>query len=322
MTFYFSSSLLTQDVTQDVSKDASPDELKEAHEQRKFEICVIETRKYAGEAILAYLDTELFWNETRSTFLILGREDGNDFVSDNISSPFSYIPFVVKRRSLTNYLAYNSLVSTVLVDLQMFPNIDRLASDSVASAHFFGLTDDKPDYRTVIIVIDVSSEFTMFEDVNLVDYCIQHILEPTDRVKLITFFRTMAEFDHKLKDISFCEEKLRKFLIDRPKKELAPALSSLILHLSSHRHHAEQRRHSIFNAVNQYVGSLVIVREIDKEQTRPNRLNQQTFWALRTIKNLINYFTGTFHSNLDFGGFNAPVLIVRKSLLDGNHRKK
>ena len=233
--------------------------------ERKFEVCVLETSRDIGEAILHYLATELVDEiDYSSTFLVLGRMNGTLDGSPSETSIFS-----AKKQTLSNYMARFCPISTIVVDMIDYSNLTMLASDSVSSA-YLGLSDFAENVRTVIIVIDISSKESVFEDVSIVEYALKYILRPTDRVKLITFFRSMTEFNRKLSDISVCEDKLRGFLIERP-KETVP-LTSLILHLATRREHMatinKERREQISDAVNQFEADFVIVRELGDSRER------------------------------------------------------
>ena len=167
--------------------------------ERKFEVCVLETSRDIGEAILHYLATELVDEiDYSSTFLVLGRMNGTLDGSPSETSIFS-----AKKQTLSNHMARFCPISTIVVDMIDYSNLTMLASDSVSSA-YLGLSDFAENVRTVIIVIDISSKESVFEDVSIVEYALEYILRPTDRVKLITFFRSMTEFNRKLSDISVC----------------------------------------------------------------------------------------------------------------------
>ena len=272
--------------------------------ERKFEVCVLETSRDIGEAILHYLATELVDEiDYSSTFLVLGRMNGTLDGSPSETSIFS-----AKKQTLSNYMARFCPISTIVVDMIDYSNLTMLASDSVSSA-YLGLSDFAENVRTVIIVIDISSKESVFEDVSIVEYALKYILRPTDRVKLITFFRSMTEFNRKLSDISVCEDKLRGFLIERP-KETVP-LTSLILHLATRREHMatinKERREQISDAVNQFEADFVIVRELGDSRERS---------SLSYFQRIRRYWKRSYtHQSVGALNFNAPVCLVRNNNL-------
>ena len=272
--------------------------------ERKFEVCVLETSRDIGEAILHYLATELVDEiDYSSTFLVLGRMNGTLDGSPSETSIFS-----AKKQTLSNYMARFCPISTIVVDMIDYSNLIMLASDSVSSA-YLGLSDFAENVRTVIIVIDISSKESVFEDVSIVEYALKYILRPTDRVKLITFFRSMTEFNRKLSDISVCEDKLRGFLIERP-KETVP-LTSLILHLATRREHMatinKERREQISDAVNQFEADFVIVRELGDSRERS---------SLSYFQRIRRYWKRSYtHQSVGALNFNAPVCLVRNNNL-------
>jgi len=272
--------------------------------ERKFEVCVLETSRDIGEAILHYLATELVDEiDYSSTFLVLGRMNGTLDGSPSETSIFS-----AKKQTLSNYMARFCPISTIVVDMIDYSNLTMLASDSVSSA-YLGLSDFAENVRTVIIVIDISSKESVFEDVSIVEYALKYILRPTDRVKLITFFRSMTEFNRKLSDISVCEDKLRGFLIERP-KETVP-LTSLILHLATRREHMatinKERREQISDAVNQFEADFVIVREPGDSRERS---------SLSYFQRIRRYWKRSYtHQSVGALNFNAPVCLVRNNNL-------
>ena len=271
---------------------------------RKFEVCVLETSRDIGEAILHYLATELVDEiDYSSTFLVLGRMNGTLDGSPSETSIFS-----AKKQTLSNYMARFCPISTIVVDMIDYSNLTMLASDSVSSA-YLGLSDFAENVRTVIIVIDISSKESVFEDVSIVEYALKYILRPTDRVKLITFFRSMTEFNRKLSDISVCEDKLRGFLIERP-KETVP-LTSLILHLATRREHVatinKERREQISDAVNQFEADFVIVRELGDSRERS---------SLSYFQRIRRYWKRSYtYQSVGALNFNAPVCLVRNNNL-------
>ena len=272
--------------------------------ERKFEVCVLETSRDIGEAILHYLATELVDEiDYSSTFLVLGRMNGTLDGSPSETSIFS-----AKKQTLSNYMARFCPISTIVVDMIDYSNLTMLASDSVSSA-YLGLSDFAENVRTVIIVIDISSKESVFEDVSIVEYALKYILRPTDRVKLITFFRSMTEFNRKLSDISVCEDKLRGFLIERP-KETVP-LTSLILHLATRREHMatinKERREQISDAVNQFEADFVIVRELGDSRERS---------SLSYFQRIRRYWKRSYtYQSVGALNFNAPVCLVRNNNL-------
>ena len=272
--------------------------------ERKFEVCVLETSRDIGEAILHYLATELVDEiDYSSTFLVLGRMNGTLDGSPSETSIFS-----AKKQTLSNYMARFCPISTIVVDMIDYSNLTMLASDSVSSA-YLGLSDFAENVRTVIIVIDISLKESVFEDVSIVEYALKYILRPTDRVKLITFFRSMTEFNRKLSDISVCEDKLRGFLIERP-KETVP-LTSLILHLATRREHMatinKERREQISDAVNQFEADFVIVRELGDSRERS---------SLSYFQRIRRYWKRSYtHQSVGALNFNAPVCLVRNNNL-------
>ena len=272
--------------------------------ERKFEVCVLETSRDIGEAILHYLATELVDEiDYSSTFLVLGRMNGTLDGSPSETSIFS-----AKKQTLSNYMARFCPISTIVVDMIDYSNLTMLASDSVSSA-YLGLSDFAENVRTVIIVIDISSKESVFEDVSIVEYALEYILRPTDRVKLITFFRSMTEFNRKLSDISVCEDKLRGFLIERP-KETVP-LTSLILHLATRREHVatinKERREQISDAVNQFEADFVIVRELGDSRERS---------SLSYFQRIRRYWKRSYtYQSMEALNFNAPVCVVRNNNL-------
>ena len=272
--------------------------------ERKFEVCVLETSRDIGEAILHYLATELVDEiDYSSTFLVLGRMNGTLDGSPSETSIFS-----AKKQTLSNYMARFCPISTIVVDMIDYSNLTMLASDSVSSA-YLGLSDFAENVRTVIIVIDISSKESVFEDVSIVEYALKYILRPTDRVKLITFFRSMTEFNRKLSDISVCEDKLRGFLIERP-KETVP-LTSLILHLATRREHVatinKERREQISDAVNQFEADFVIVRELGDSRERS---------SLSYFQRIRRYWKRSYtYQSVGALNFNAPVCLVRNNNL-------
>ena len=272
--------------------------------ERKFEVCVLETSRDIGEAILHYLATELVDEiDYSSTFLVLGRMNGTLDGSPSETSIFS-----AKKQTLSNYMARFCPISTIVVDMIDYSNLTMLASDSVSSA-YLGLSDFAENVRTVIIVIDISSKESVFEDVSIVEYALKYILRPTDRVKLITFFRSMTEFNRKLSDISVCEDKLRGFLIERP-KETVP-LTSLILHLATRREHMatinKERREQISDAVNQFEADFVIVRELGDSRERS---------SLSYFQRIRRYWKRSYtYQSMEALNFNAPVCVVRNNNL-------
>ena len=272
--------------------------------ERKFEVCVLETSRDIGEAILHYLATELVDEiDYSSTFLVLGRMNGTLDGSPSETSIFS-----AKKQTLSNYMARFCPISTIVVDMIDYSNLTMLASDSVSSA-YLGLSDFAENVRTVIIVIDISSKESVFEDVSIVEYALEYILRPTDRVKLITFFRSMTEFNRKLSDISVCEDKLRGFLIERP-KETVP-LTSLILHLATRREHMatinKERREQISDAVNQFEADFVIVRELGDSRERS---------SLSYFQRIRRYWKRSYtYQSVGALNFNAPVCLVRNNNL-------
>tara|TARA_B100000482_G_scaffold10345_1_gene7564 strand:+ start:2428 stop:3567 length:1140 start_codon:yes stop_codon:yes gene_type:complete len=272
--------------------------------ERKFEVCVLETSRDIGEAILHYLATELVDEiDYSSTFLVLGRMNGTLDGSPSETSIFS-----AKKQTLSNYMARFCPISTIVVDMIDYSNLTMLASDSVSSA-YLGLSDFAENVRTVIIVIDISLKESVFEDVSIVEYALKYILRPTDRVKLITFFRSMTEFNRKLSDISVCEDKLRGFLIERP-KETVP-LTSLILHLATRREHVatinKERREQISDAVNQFEADFVIVREPGDSRERS---------SLSYFQRIRRYWKRSYtYQSMEALNFNAPVCVVRNNNL-------
>ena len=272
--------------------------------ERKFEVCVLETSRDIGEAILQYLTTELVDEiDYSSTFLVLGRMNGTLDGSPSETSIFG-----AKKQTLSNYMARFCPTSTIVVDMIDYSNLTMLASDSVSSA-YLGLSDFAENVRTVIIVIDISSKESVFEDVSIVEYALKYILRPTDRVKLITFFRSMTEFNRKLSDISVCEDKLRGFLIERP-KETVP-LTSLILHLATRREHMatinKERREQISDAVNQFEADFVIVRELGDSRERS---------SLSYFQRIRRYWKRSYtYQSMEALNFNAPVCLVRNNNL-------
>lgn len=272
--------------------------------ERKFEVCVLETSRDIGEAILHYLATELVDEiDYSSTFLVLGRMNGTLDGSPSETSIFS-----AKKQTLSNYMARFCPISTIVVDMIDYSNLTMLASDSVSSA-YLGLSDFAENVRTVIIVIDISLKESVFEDVSIVEYALKYILRPTDRVKLITFFRSMTEFNRKLSDISVCEDKLRGFLIERP-KETVP-LTSLILHLATRREHMatinKERREQISDAVNQFEADFVIVREPGDSRERS---------SLSYFQRIRRYWKRSYtYQSVGALNFNAPVCLVRNNNL-------
>jgi len=272
--------------------------------ERKFEVCVLETSRDIGEAILHYLATELVDEiDYSSTFLVLGRMNGTLDGSPSETSIFS-----AKKQTLSNYMARFCPISTIVVDMIDYSNLTMLASDSVSSA-YLGLSDFAENVRTVIIVIDISLKESVFEDVSIVEYALKYILRPTDRVKLITFFRSMTEFNRKLSDISVCEDKLRGFLIERP-KETVP-LTSLILHLATRREHVatinKERREQISDAVNQFEADFVIVRELGDSRERS---------SLSYFQRIRRYWKRSYtYQSMEALNFNAPVCVVRNNNL-------
>jgi len=272
--------------------------------ERKFEVCVLETSRDIGEAILHYLATELVDEiDYSSTFLVLGRMNGTLDGSPSETSIFS-----AKKQTLSNYMARFCPISTIVVDMIDYSNLTMLASDSVSSA-YLGLSDFAENVRTVIIVIDISLKESVFEDVSIVEYALKYILRPTDRVKLITFFRSMTEFNRKLSDISVCEDKLRGFLIERP-KETVP-LTSLILHLATRREHMatinKERREQISDAVNQFEADFVIVREPGDSRERS---------SLSYFQRIRRYWKRSYtYQSMEALNFNAPVCVVRNNNL-------
>lgn len=272
--------------------------------ERKFEVCVLETSRDIGEAILHYLATELVDEiDYSSTFLVLGRMNGTLDGSPSETSIFS-----AKKQTLSNYMARFCPISTIVVDMIDYSNLTMLASDSVSSA-YLGLSDFAENVRTVIIVIDISLKESVFEDVSIVEYALKYILRPTDRVKLITFFRSMTEFNRKLSDISVCEDKLRGFLIERP-KETVP-LTSLILHLATRREHVatinKERREQISDAVNQFEADFVIVREPGDSRERS---------SLSYFQRIRRYWKRSYtYQSVGALNFNAPVCLVRNNNL-------
>ena len=272
--------------------------------ERKFEVCVLETSRDIGEAILHYLATELVDEiDYSSTFLVLGRMNGTLDGSPSETSIFS-----AKKQTLSNYMARFCPISTIVVDMIDYSNLTMLASDSVSSA-YLGLSDFAENVRTVIIVIDISSKESVFEDVSIVEYALKYILRPTDRVKLITFFRSMTEFNRKLSDISVCEDKLRGFLNERP-KETVP-LTSLILHLATRREHMatinKERREQISDAVNQFEADFVIVRELGDSRERS---------SLSYFQRIRRYWKRSYtYQSMEALNFNAPVCLVRNNNL-------
>ena len=272
--------------------------------ERKFEVCVLETSRDIGEAILHYLATELVDEiDYSSTFLVLGRMNGTLDGSPSETSIFS-----AKKQTLSNYMARFCPISTIVVDMIDYSNLTMLASDSVSSA-YLGLSDFAENVRTVIIVIDISLKESVFEDVSIVEYALKYILRPTDRVKLITFFRSMTEFNRKLSDISVCEDKLRGFLIERP-KETVP-LTSLILHLATRREHMatinKERREQISDAVNQFEADFVIVRELGDSRERS---------SLSYFQRIRRYWKRSYtYQSMEALNFNAPVCVVRNNNL-------
>ena len=271
---------------------------------RKFEVCVLETSRDIGEAILHYLATELVDEiDYSSTFLVLGRMNGTLDGSPSETSIFS-----AKKQTLSNYMARFCPISTIVVDMIDYSNLTMLAFDSVSSA-YLGLSDFAENVRTVIIVIDISLKESVFEDVSIVEYALKYILRPTDRVKLITFFRSMTEFNRKLSDISVCEDKLRGFLIERP-KETVP-LTSLILHLATRREHMatinKERREQISDAVNQFEADFVIVREPGDSRERS---------SLSYFQRIRRYWKRSYtYQSVGALNFNAPVCLVRNNNL-------
>ena len=264
--------------------------------ERKFEVCIIETSQDIGSAVLQFLATELMTDiDYSTTFLILGRING---ALDGSPS---------KKQALTDYMARYCPISTILVDMKVYPNLSALATDSVSSA-YLGLSDLEEN-RTVILVIDISSKESVFEDVAIVEYVLKYILRPTDRVKLITFFRCMSEFNRKLSDISTCEEKLKSFLVERP-GETAP-LASLILRLTSENGNIatinKERREQISDAVNQFEADFVCLRELgDSRESK----------SLSYFQRIRRYWKGTHtYQSVEALNFNAPILLVRNNVL-------
>ena len=223
-------------------------------------------------------------------------------------SPSETSIFSAKKQTLSNYMARFCPISTIVVDMIDYSNLTMLASDSVSSA-YLGLSDFAENVRTVIIVIDISSKESVFEDVSIVEYALEYILRPTDRVKLITFFRSMTEFNRKLSDISVCEDKLRGFLNERP-KETVP-LTSLILHLATRREHMatinKERREQISDAVNQFEADFVIVRELGDSRERS---------SLSYFQRIRRYWKRSYtYQSVGALNFNAPVCLVRNNNL-------
>jgi|TARA_B110000483_G_scaffold179870_1_gene212668 hypothetical protein len=272
--------------------------------ERKFEVCVLETSRDIGEAILQYLTTELVDEiDYSSTFLVLGRMNGTLGGSPSETSIFG-----AKKQTLSNYMARFCPISTIAVDMIEYSNLTMVASDSVSSA-YLGLSDFAENVRTVIIVIDISSKESVFDEISIVEYALKYILRPTDRVKLITFFRSMTEFNRKLSDISVCEDKLRGFLIERP-KETVP-LTSLILHLATRREHMatinKERREQISDAVNQFEADFVIVRELGDSRERS---------SLSYFQRIRRYWKRSYtYQSMEALNFNAPVCLVRNNNL-------
>ena len=272
--------------------------------ERKFEVRVLETSRDIGEAIFHYLATELVDEiDYSSTFLVLGRMNGTLGGSPSETSIFG-----AKKQTLSNYMARFCPTSTIVVDMIDYSNLTMLASDSVSSA-YLGLSDFAENVRTVIIVIDISSKESVFDEISIVEYALKYILRPTDRVKLITFFRSMTEFNRKLSDISVCEDKLRGFLIERP-KETVP-LTSLILHLATRREHMatinKERREQISDAVNQFEADFVIVRELGDSRERS---------SLSYFQRIRRYWKRSYtYQSMEALNFNAPVCLVRNNNL-------
>ena len=272
--------------------------------ERKFEVRVLETSRDIGEAILQYLTTELVDEiDYSSTFLVLGRMNGTLGGSPSETSIFG-----AKKQTLSNYMARFCPISTIAVDMIEYSNLTMVASDSVSSA-YLGLSDFAENVRTVIIVIDISSKESVFDEISIVEYALKYILRPTDRVKLITFFRSMTEFNRKLSDISVCEDKLRGFLIERP-KETVP-LTSLILHLATRREHMatinKERREQISDAVNQFEADFVIVRELGDSRERS---------SLSYFQRIRRYWKRSYtYQSMEALNFNAPVCLVRNNNL-------
>jgi hypothetical protein len=272
--------------------------------ERKFEVCVLETSRDIGEAILQYLTTEPVDEiDYSSTFLVLGRMNGTLGGSPSETSIFG-----AKKQTLSNYMARFCPISTIAVDMIEYSNLTMVASDSVSSA-YLGLSDFAENVRTVIIVIDISSKESVFDEISIVEYALKYILRPTDRVKLITFFRSMTEFNRKLSDISVCEDKLRGFLIERP-KETVP-LTSLILHLATRREHMatinKERREQISDAVNQFEADFVIVRELGDSRERS---------SLSYFQRIRRYWKRSYtYQSMEALNFNAPVCLVRNNNL-------
>jgi len=264
--------------------------------ERKFEVCIIETSQDIGSAVLQFLATELMTDiDYSTTFLILGRING---ALDGSPS---------KKQALTDYMARYCPISTILVDMKVYPNLSALATDSVSSA-YLGLSDLEEN-RTVILVIDISSKESVFEDVAIVEYALKYILRRTDCVRLITFFRCMSEFNRKLSDISTCEEKLKSFLVERP-GETAP-LASLILRLTTENGNIttinKQRREQISDAVNQFEADFVCLRELgDSRESK----------SLSYFQRIRRYWKGTHtYQSVEALNFNAPILLVRNNVL-------
>jgi len=272
--------------------------------EREFEVCVLETSRDIGEAIFHYLATELVDEiDYSSTFLVLGRISGTLDGSPSETSIFG-----AKKQTLSNYMARFCPTSTIVVDMIDYSNLTMLASDSVSSA-YLGLSDFAENVRTVIIVIDISSKESVFDEISIVEDALKYVLRPTDRVKLITFFRSMTEFNRKLSDISVCEDKLRGFLIERP-KETVP-LTSLILHLATRREHMatinKERREQISDAVNQFEADFVIVRELGDSRERS---------SLSYFQRIRRYWKRSYtYQSMEALNFNAPVCLVRNNNL-------
>ena len=273
--------------------------------ERKFEVCIIETSQDIGSAVLQFLATELMTDiDYSKTFLILGRINGALDGSPKETNLFG----TGKKQALTNYMARYCPISTILVDMEVYPNLSALAADSVSSA-YLGLSDLEENTRTIIVVIDISSKESVFEDVAIVEYALKYILRPTDRVKLITFFRCMSEFNRKLSDISTCEEKLKSFLVERP-GETAP-LASLILRLTSENGNIatinKERREQISDAVNQFEADFVCLRELgDSRESK----------SLSYFQRIRRYWKGTHtYQSVEALNFNAPLLLVRNNVL-------
>ena len=95
--------------------------------ERKFEVCIIETSQDIGSAVLQFLATELMTDiDYSTTFLILGRINGALDGSPNETNLFGN----GKKQALTNYMARYCPISTILVDMKIYPNLSALATDS------------------------------------------------------------------------------------------------------------------------------------------------------------------------------------------------